>query len=246
MPSTAMIIGATGGIGGACARSLHARGWSLLLTGRRAEPLAALATELDARHTAGDANDEAVLQRLAEGIDTIDMLVHAAGILQGAPVRDQPVEQFDEVVASNLRSAYVAVRACLPRMSAGARIVLVSSTSATRPMRGLSAYSAAKAGMNAFAGALAAELEPEGINVSLVSPGPVDTAMMGASVNEFPSLPASDVGEVVGWLSELPPRMVVPDVLFRAPLRGPFAKMAGGGGTQGQDLSALRSTKEAS
>jgi NAD(P)-dependent dehydrogenase (short-subunit alcohol dehydrogenase family) len=99
--------------------------------------------------------------------------------------------------------------------------------------------------MNAMAEALAAELETDGINVSLVSPGPISTPMMDQSVNAFSALPADDVGGVVAWLAALPPRMVVPDILFRAPYRGPFAEMTGGGGSAGQSIAKARALKAA-
>src|SRR4051812_35853128 len=167
MARTAVVIGASGGIGAACARELRSRGFTLVLNARREGPLSALAEGLDATFVAGDCGEEAVAARVVEGLESVDVLVHAAGMLRGQGVRDQPVEMFDEVLRTNLRSAYVAVRAALGKMSAGARIVLVSSTSATRPMAGLTAYSAAKAGMNAFALALSGEVEREGINVNL-------------------------------------------------------------------------------
>jgi NAD(P)-dependent dehydrogenase (short-subunit alcohol dehydrogenase family) len=215
-----------------------------MLNGRRATPLHELADELGASCVVGDCNDGQVIAELvAQCTDGIDVVVHAAGILKGGPTREQSVEVFDEVVTANLRSVYVLVHAALPKVNLGGRFILVSSTTAARPMRGLTAYSAAKAGMNAMAEALAAEVERDGINVSLVSPGTIATPMMDQSVNAFAGLPASDVGEVAGWLADLPPRMVVPDVLFRAPYRGPFAEMVGGGGTQGQDLSAIRAAK---
>jgi NAD(P)-dependent dehydrogenase (short-subunit alcohol dehydrogenase family) len=118
-------------------------------------------------------------------------------------------------------------------MSASSRIVLISSMSATQPMRGLTAYSAAKAGMNALATALAAEVERDGINVNLVSPGPVATPMMDESVNRFTVLRPDDVAAVVGWLTELPPRIVIPDIFLRAPFSGPFAERGGGLGSAG-------------
>ncbi|HMJ37838.1 MAG TPA: SDR family oxidoreductase [Baekduia sp.] len=239
----AVIAGATGGIGEACARALAARGFALVLNARREQPLRELADELGAEAVPGDCGDERVAADCARRAGAIDVLVHAAGVLRGSRVREQSVEVFDEVQRANLRSAYVMVHGCLPRISVGGRIVLVSSLSATSPMRGLTAYSAAKAGMNAFALALAAELEPEGINVSLASPGAIDTPMMDNSVNEFSALPASDVGDVVAWLAQLPPRMVIHDVVFRAPFRGPFVAMAGGKGTEGLDLASLRATK---
>lgn len=238
MPRTAIVVGASGGIGAACARELRARDFELVLNARREGPLAELAGELDATFVSGDCNDGEVAATLVERAASIDVLVHAAGILRGRPVRDQSVETFDEVVRTNLRSAYVVVHAALPRMTAGGRIVLVSSTSATRPMPGLTAYSAAKAGMHAFAQALSGELEQDGINVNLVSPGPVDTPMMSESVNEFAALEPQDVGNVVGWLTDLPSHVVIHDVALRRAFRGPFASRVAGGGTEGLSLDA--------
>lgn len=243
---TALVVGATGGIGEACARSLYAAGYTLLLNARRSAPLRELSEELGASYVACDGNDEKQIRELiGTATNGIDVVVHAAGILKGRAAREQSVETFDEVIAANLRSVYAVVHASLPAVNVGGRIILVSSTTATRPMRGLTAYSAAKAGMNAMAEALAAEVEIDGINVSLVSPGPISTPMMDQSVNAFSALPADDVGGVVAWLAALPPRMVVPDILFRAPYRGPFAEMAGGGGSAGQSIAEARALKAA-
>jgi NAD(P)-dependent dehydrogenase (short-subunit alcohol dehydrogenase family) len=233
MSKTAVIVGATGGIGAACARELAGRGWSLVLNGRRAEVLDALVGELGGRAVPGDCTDPADVDKLFAGLDRVDLLVHAAGVLRGTPLREQSDEVFEDVVQTNLISTHIAISRALPLMHAGARIVLISSLAATRPTRGLTAYSAAKAGVNALAMALSAELEGEGINVNLVSPGAVDTAMMDNSARAFASLRPEDVANVVGWLSSLEPRILIPDIFFRAPDRGPFSELSGGGGNAG-------------
>ena len=232
---TAVIAGATGGIGTASARELRARGFSLVLHGRRETTLRDLAAELEADAVLGDAGDAAVVSDLVgRAPGGIDLLVHAAGTLRHRAVREQPVAEFDEIVEVNLRSAYLLVQAALPRLNVGARIILVSSLAATLEMRGLAAYSASKAGLNAMAKSLAAEVERDGINVTLVTPGAVDTPMMDNAAASYPALPASDVGAVVGWLADLPPRMVVPELLFRAPFRGPFSGPPTGGAAHRQ------------
>ncbi|HEX4729940.1 MAG TPA: SDR family oxidoreductase [Solirubrobacterales bacterium] len=233
MSGTAVIVGATGGIGSACAHELAGRGWSLVLNGRREEALTGLADQLGARAVVGDCTVASEVEALFEGLERVDLLVHAAGVLRGSPLREQTNEVFEDVVQTNLVSAHLAISQALPLMRAGSRIVLISSLAATRPTRGLTAYSAAKAGVNALAIALSAELESEGINVNLVSPGAVDTPMMEKSARAFGSLRAEDVAGVVGWLSSLEPRILVPDIFFRAPDRGPFSEMSGGGGTEG-------------
>jgi NAD(P)-dependent dehydrogenase (short-subunit alcohol dehydrogenase family) len=233
MSKIAVIVGATGGIGAACARELGGRGWSLILNGRREDVLRDLAEELGGTAVAGDCTVETDVEALFSGLDKVDLLVHAAGVLRGSVMREQTNKTFEEVVRTNLVSANLAVKGALPLMAAGSRIVLISSLAATQPTRGLTAYSAAKAGVNALAIALSAELESEGINVNLVSPGAVDTAMMEKSARAFASLRPEDVAGVVGWLSSLEPRILIPDIFFRAPDRGPFSELSGGSGSEG-------------
>jgi NAD(P)-dependent dehydrogenase (short-subunit alcohol dehydrogenase family) len=231
---TALIIGASGGIGHACARALGEAGFELVLNARREAPLRDLIRDFGARQVLGDCNDAAVLNELAESATGLDIVVHAAGVLKGSAARTQPVELFDEVIATNLRSVYALVHAVLPHVNAGGRVMFISSLAATRPFRGLTAYSASKAGVNALARSLAAELEREGINVTVVIPGAIDSAMMRDSINPVSALPASDVGEAVAWLAARPPRVVIPELLLRAPFHGPYANPVGGEGQAGE------------
>ena len=224
MPETSVIVGASGGIGRAVAEALSADGYRMVLNARREAPLRELAEQLhDAVWVAGDCADEAVAERLRHAAGNVSILVHTAGMLVKSETREQPVEVFDEVIRTNLRSAYVCARALLPAMRAGSRIVFISSTSALRPTVGLTAYTAAKAGMNAMAGVLARELEEDGIGVHVVAPGPVDTPMLDADPRRFAVLMPADVAGVVRWLTQMPPEVVVPEVIMHAPVRGPFA-----------------------
>jgi NAD(P)-dependent dehydrogenase (short-subunit alcohol dehydrogenase family) len=226
MSRTAVIVGASSGIGRAVAEALAADGdHRLVLNARRETPLRELAGRLGGGATwvAGDCADEEVAERIAAAAGEVALFVHSAGILVESPMRDQSAEVFDEVVRTNLRSAYVTARALRPAMPAGSRMVFVSSTSPLRATAGLTAYSAAKAGMNAMAGVLARELEPEGIGVHLVSPGPVDTPMLDADPRSLAVLRPEDVANAVLWLVRLPPEVVVHEISMRAPVRGPFA-----------------------
>jgi NAD(P)-dependent dehydrogenase (short-subunit alcohol dehydrogenase family) len=224
MSRTAVIVGASSGIGSAVAEALAADDYRVVLNARREQPLSELAEALGgATWVAGDCANEEVAERIVAAAGEVALFVHSAGILVESPMRDQSVEVFDEVVRTNLRSAYVTARALRPAMQAGSRMVFVSSTSALRPTAGLTAYSAAKAGMNAMAGVLARELEPEGIGVHLVSPGPVDTPMLDIDPKRLAVLRPEDVAEVVRWLARLPPEVVIPQIAMHAPMRGPFA-----------------------
>src|SRR3546814_13269241 len=83
--------------------------------------------------------------------------------MDGTFVRKESLETFESVLRTNLTSAFVVASACLPAMAPGGRMVFLSSSSAHAPQPGRSAYSASKSGLNAFAGALAQEVECDGV-----------------------------------------------------------------------------------
>ncbi len=151
MQKVAVVTGGSGGIGMACGEALLARGYDVVLTARRPEPLREAAEKLGARWVAADAADEASFAGVVAGLDRVDLLVHGAGILAGTFVRKERIETFDEVIRANLRSTFVTTAAVLPKMPVGGRIIYISSTAGRRGMKGRTAYSASKAGMNAFA-----------------------------------------------------------------------------------------------
>ncbi len=226
----ALVTGGSGGIGFACGQLLAKRGYDVVLTARRPEPLQEAASRLGCRWVAGDCSEEHDVARVVGGEQHIDFVVHAAGGYDGTLVRRQPVEVLDRVLKANLRSAYLVASAALPRMSPGARIVFISSTASVGTPT-LSAYSASKAGLGALARALAGEVEQHGIGVHLVTPGPVDTPMFGAYVERVPTLRADDVARVVGWLEEMPPHVSLREIVLEPVADGPCAAPTGAAST---------------
>jgi NAD(P)-dependent dehydrogenase (short-subunit alcohol dehydrogenase family) len=222
----AVVTGGSGGIGFACGELLAKRGYDVLLTARRQGPLQEAAERLGCRWKVADCSVEADVDALYKGEPSVSVVVHAAGGYEGTLVRRQPVEVLDRVLAANLRSAYLVSSKALPLMAAGSRVVFVSST-ASRGTPTLSAYSASKAGLNAMAIALAGEVEKHGISVHLVTPGPVDTPMFGDYVAHVPTLAAADVARAVGWLEELPPHVVLREIVLEPVTTGPFVPTAG-------------------
>ncbi|MHB1582879.1 MAG: SDR family oxidoreductase [Acidimicrobiales bacterium] len=220
----AVITGGSGGIGRACAGILAARGYELLLVARRPGPLEQAAEALGARWVAADCRRADDLARVVEAAGRVDLLVQAAGVLDGTFVSDQPVETFDRVLDANLRSAYLVTRALLPSMGAGGRIVFVSSTAGITGMKGLSAYSASKAALGELAHSLSLELERDGIAVHVVAPAPVRTEMIDlGSKRRMWLLEPEDVASAVAWLDTLHPRVKVREVVLRSVTAGPFA-----------------------
>jgi NAD(P)-dependent dehydrogenase (short-subunit alcohol dehydrogenase family) len=221
---TALITGGSGGIGKACGRKLSDLGYDVVLTARREAPLRAVAEELGARYVVADASQPSTFQPAVEAAGRIDLLVHACGVLGGTYARKQTFEQWRQIMSADLDSCFVVTSAALPRMSAGSRFVFVSSSAAHEPMRARTAYSAAKAGMNAFAGALAQEVDRDGINVHIVTPGPAETEMLQDVPFEMYAIRAADVADAVAWLDTLDPSVDVPEIRLHAVTRGPSAR----------------------
>ena len=219
----AIVTGGSSGIGLACGRMLVERGYDVVLSARRPEPLRAAADAIGARWAAADSAEEDQFAAVVAAAGRVDLVIHAAGTMDGTFVRKETAATFDRVVRANLRSAFVVTAACLPVMPAGGRFVFVSSSSAHAPQPGKAAYSASKAGLNAFAGALAAEVDRDGIAVHVVTPAPVATPMLEDVHFPMISLEVDDVARAIVWLDELSPSVVLPEIQMRATARGPFA-----------------------
>ncbi|OBH43993.1 SDR family oxidoreductase [Mycobacterium mantenii] len=221
---TALVTGGSGGIGKGCARKLVERGYDVVLSARREAPLRAAAEEIGARHIVADASDPNGFSTAISALETIDLVVHAAGALGGTYARKQTFEQWQSIMSANLDSCFVVTSAVLPKMTAGSRLVFISSSAAHEPMPARTAYSASKAGMNAFARALALEVDRDGISVHIVTPGPVATEMLQDVPFEMYAIQVSDVAEAVAWLDTLDPSVDLPEIRLSAVERGPFAR----------------------
>jgi NAD(P)-dependent dehydrogenase (short-subunit alcohol dehydrogenase family) len=222
----AVVTGGSSGIGLATGAELVRRGYDVVLTARTPDKLQAAAEALGARGVAADSADPAGFAAVVAEAGRVDLLVHAAGVMAGTFVRKESIGTFEAVVRTNLTSAFVVAHACLPAMAAGGRMVFLSSSSSHAPQPGKSAYSASKAGLNAFAGALAKEVERDGIAVHVVTTGPVATPMLDDVHFPMRTLATSDVVEVIAWLDTLPGNVVLPEVDMSSVGSGPFAPEA--------------------
>jgi 3-oxoacyl-[acyl-carrier protein] reductase len=185
---TALVTGASRGIGEAVARRFAAQGARLVLAARSADKLEALAAELrgagaEAQPLALDLSDHAAIpERLAElpeAFAEIDILVNNAGITRDNLLARLKQEDWDEVLATNLTGAFVASKALIRGMMRRrwGRIVSISSVVGLMGNPGQANYAAAKAGLIGFSKSVARELASRNITVNVIAPGYIATAM---------------------------------------------------------------------
>lgn len=222
-PRVAIITGGSRGIGLGVGRRLVERGYDVVLTARTPDRLTAAAASIGARAVAADSADPVAFGAVVAAAGHVDLLVHAAGVMQGTFVRRESLEVFEAVLRTNLTSAFVVAQSVLPVMPAGGRMVFLSSSSAHSPQPGRSAYSASKAGLNGFAAALGKEVARDGIAVHVVTTGPVATPMLDDVHFPMRTLSVDDVVHTVEWLDTLPGHVVLPEVQLAAVDAGPFA-----------------------
>jgi 3-oxoacyl-[acyl-carrier protein] reductase len=187
---TALVTGATGGIGGAIARSLHARGATVAISGRQAEKLEGLASELGERvHVVPcDLADRAAVAKLIEEaigkLGRLDILVNNAGLTRDNLFMVMKDEQWDDVIAVNLTSTFMlcraAARAMLRSRPNFGRIINIASVSGVFGNPGQGNYAASKAGMIGMTKSLAREVAPRGITANCIAPGFITTPMTEA------------------------------------------------------------------
>jgi NAD(P)-dependent dehydrogenase (short-subunit alcohol dehydrogenase family) len=182
--NVALITGASGGIGSATARTFDKAGWRVIGVDRcQADSLSGIHHFIHA-----DLSDVAASQRIfaevADDEGRIDALVNNAAIQICKPLLETTPDEWDAVMASNVRSVYLTVRHAHPLMRGdGGAIVNVSSVHAIATSANIAAYAASKGAVQALTRALAIELAPDHIRVNAVLPGAVNTPMLRAGLN---------------------------------------------------------------
>jgi 3-oxoacyl-[acyl-carrier protein] reductase len=185
---TALVTGASGGLGGAIARALHAQGAALALSGTRREALEALAAELKDRAYPApcDLTDAAAADALVPAVEaalgSLDILVNNAGVTRDGLFMRMKDADWESVLAINLTAAFRLSRAALKGMVRRryGRIINMASVVGVSGNAGQANYAAAKAGMIGMSKALAAEVATRGITVNCIAPGFIASPMTEA------------------------------------------------------------------
>ncbi|MEV8045942.1 SDR family NAD(P)-dependent oxidoreductase [Streptomyces griseoluteus] len=183
---TAVVTGASAGIGLAGAKRLAAEGAHVFITGRRKDELDAAAEEIGPAATAvtGDIADPADLDRLYEAVrrrgQGLDVLFANASVADLVPLEEVTEEHFDKLFGINVRGTLFTVQKALPLLNDGASVILNGSTNVDVGDEGLGVYAATKAATRSLARTWANELKGRGIRVNTVTPGPTDTPALSA------------------------------------------------------------------
>ena len=180
-----LITGAGGGIGCACVHHFAERGWKVIGVDRADFgddfPKNGRFIKADISHPD---SVEIIFQQAREFSPTLDVLVNNAAVQIAKPLVETTVEEWDAVMASNLRSVFLFVKLAYPLMKAaeGGAVVNVSSVHAIQTSVNIAAYAASKGGILALTRAMAIEFAPDNIRVNAILPGAVDTPMLRAGL----------------------------------------------------------------
>ena len=179
-----LLTGASGGLGRAIARALHARGATIVASGRRRAALAELAAELGDRvePLAADLADRTEVAALPDRAGRVDVFVANAGLPASGRLETFSEEEVDRALDVNLRAPMQLARALVPAMAEGGagHLVFVSSLNGKLPSPGTSVYSATKYGLRGFAASLRTDLRGSGVGVTTVFPSFISEAGLWA------------------------------------------------------------------
>jgi len=238
---TAIVTGATSGIGEAAVRAFAGAGWRVIGTGRRADRLEALADEIgrDMFHTiAFDIRDEAERERAVNGLPEsfrdIDLLVNNAGLALGtSPAQHARLDDWTTMIDTNVVAFVAMTRLLLPALVArkGA-IINLSSVAATYPYVGGNVYGATKAFVRQFSLGLRSDLQGTGVRVTSIEPGMVETEFTTVRTGDQSAsdtlyaganpMTGEDIAQTILWIASLPPHLNI-NALELMPVSQSFA-----------------------
>jgi NADP-dependent 3-hydroxy acid dehydrogenase YdfG len=241
--TTALVTGASSGIGEATARHLATLGADVALVARRRDRIETLAKEIEAggrralvieADVTDRAQAEGAVQTCVDELDRLDILVNNAGVMLLGPVADAPVEEWEQMVHVNVLGLLYCAKAALPHLleAAGsghrrtADLVNVSSVAGRVARVGSGVYNATKHAVGAFSESLRQEVTRRHVRVGLIEPGAVATELSGHNRPEvlegiekrfatMERLQAEDIADAIGYMVTRPRHMALNEMLIR-------------------------------
>jgi NAD(P)-dependent dehydrogenase (short-subunit alcohol dehydrogenase family) len=227
----AVVTGAGRGIGRAAALRFAREGAAVVLAARSARELAAVAHEVEQGGSRvlvvpTDVRQEpavaALVKRTLAEYARIDVLITAAGVAGFGPVADSKTDDWDQMLAVNLRGAVLCCRAVLPTMMAQRRgtIINIGSAVTSRTVTGSAAYTASKYGLLGFSRVLAEEMRPHGVRVGVLSAGATDTPLwegMPGAPDRARMLRPEQVAEAALFMAALEPNATLEELTLLPP-----------------------------
>lgn len=228
-PRTALVTGATKGIGRAIALALADDGWRVGICARTAADVDEFIHVLESQGhrasgcpaDAGDPDDvRELVAHIEEHLGPVDLLVNNAGIAIIKPFEELALEDWDRTMSTNLRSMYLMTSAVLPGMRERGRgtIINIASLAGRNGFVGGTAYSASKHAVLGFSRSLMLEVRKDGIRVIAICPGSVDTPLIHDSFGDKDPdriLKPEDIADTVLNIMHLPPRAMVSELDIR-------------------------------
>ena len=213
---TAVVTGASSGIGAATARALATDGWHVIVAARRTDLLTKLAESIGGEAITLDVTDEESVRHLAERLDSVDLLVNNAGGAKGLDsVADANIDDWTWMYETNVLGTVRVTKALLPKLASGAQIVNVGSIAGITPSVGGAGSNAAKFGVAALTRVLRLETLDRPLRVCEINPGRVktdfslirfkgDKERADAVYAGHQNLVAEDIAEAIRWVASLP------------------------------------------
>jgi NADP-dependent 3-hydroxy acid dehydrogenase YdfG len=234
--TTALVTGASSGIGEATARALAEQGATVAVVARRKDRLDALVAEIGGLAIETDVTDReqavAAVERTARELGRLDIVVNNAGVMLLGPIVDAPVEEWDRMIALNLRGLLYVAHAALPHLLSAAQseqrrvadLVNVSSVAGRRVGAGGGIYQMTKHGVGVFSEAVRQEITTRHVRSSLVEPGATESELVTHVRDEIRSqLPASDtqilraedIADAIVYIVTRPRHVAINEILVR-------------------------------
>jgi NADP-dependent 3-hydroxy acid dehydrogenase YdfG len=241
--TTALVTGASSGIGEATARHLASLGADVALVARRRDRIETLGKEIEATGRRAlvieaDVTDrgqaEAAVQRTVDELGRLDTLVNNAGVMLLGPVADAPVEEWEQMVQVNVLGLLYCAKAALPHLLEAAQsgdrrtadLVNVSSVAGRVARVGSGVYNATKHGVGAFSESLRQEVTKRHVRVGLVEPGAVATELAGHNrpevlegiskrFSDMERLEADDIADAIAYMVTRPRHVAINEILVR-------------------------------